>query len=333
MRSTRMRAGAAATAAVVALTLAACGDSDSESSSDSASKPAAEATFPASVTDKSGTKVTVPKAATKVACMSVTCVDIVAELGLTPTGVTDSGRNIASEPEYFGPTEAKTFGRIRGGLFDPNVEDVISEQPDLVIGASGRQDKFRSAIEAQAPLYLVGPGPYTDTIKQLRDIATLTGRQAQAKTAIDKLDAKIAAYKEKSPGDVTPLIVYGTPKELGISTNTSVAGSTLAAVNPYPWKVPPGVEEDGAGDVQYSLERVLKDDPDAILAVTFPGDPVLSKGLESNPLWSKLKAVKDKRVYEVNPRAHTAQGTRAVGLSLDELMPLLYPKAIPAPLK
>ena len=331
MRGTRRRVVAAATAAALALTIGACGDDESNSDG-AASAQTASGKFPVTVIDKSGTKVTVDQAVTKIACMSVTCVDIVAELGLSTTGVTDIGRKTAAEPAYFGPDKAKALGRIRGTLFAPNVEDVVSEQPDLVIGAAGRQDKFRSAIEARAPLYLVGPGPYTDTIKQLRDIAKLTGRETQAETAVSKLEARIAAYREASPNDVIPLIIYGSPKELGISTNTSVAGSTLAAVNPYPWKVPAGVEEDGAGDIPYSLERVLKDDPDVILSVTFPGDPSLTKGLTSNPLWSKLSAVKNKRVYEVDARAHTAQGTRAVGLSLDELMPLLYPEDIPAPL-
>ena len=77
---------------------------------------------------------------------------------------------------------------------------------------------------------------------------------------------------------------------------------------------------------------MLKDDPGVILSVTFPGDPTLTKGLASNPLWSKLSAVKDKRVYEVDARAHTSQGTRAVGLLLGKLVPLLYPEDIPAPL-
>ena len=45
----------------------------------------------------------------------------------------------------------------------------------------------------------------------------------------------------------------------------------------------------------------------------------LSKQLASNPVWSNLKAVKNKQVYEVNPSFYIfGRGTRSLSLALDD---------------
>ncbi|MEO7195310.1 MAG: ABC transporter substrate-binding protein [Pseudonocardiaceae bacterium] len=223
---------------------------------------------------------------------------------------------------------------IRGSFSAPNVEDIIAAKPELAIGNVRTHSKIRDAIASVAPMYLIATAAYPDTFRQLTDLGKLTGREAQAAAAIQRFKDKITAVKVRSPGNLVALLVYGEPGSPGgfaINTDNSTAGSVVAEITKYPWKVPPGVQDNGPGAYLYSLEQVLTVDPDVIIYEQFGSDDKLADKVVNNPVYRQLKAVKNHRLLTIDATyPETAQDTLGMEIFLDQVAPLLYPSVFPS---
>lgn len=280
-----------------------------------------------SLTDSTGELLTFTTRPVRVACLTEICPDIMAELGLEPVAVNDP---LSQDPRFFG-SRADGFRVIGGSFFEPSLEDIAAAQPDLVIGLGGVHDALREALRPIAPLYIVNPMTYEDSIQYLREIGAAMARPAEAEEAVQRFLSKLEDYRARSPKDRTALVMYGTDVNFGIDTEGALTGGLLAEVTGYPWPNPP-LDQGGhaSGGMQFSLEGVLSVDPDVIFVQTmaFPGfqPPPLTEQLAANPLWSELRAVRNGEVHEVSFGLwSTGRGTRSLGLVLDEAMPLLYP--------
>ena len=280
-----------------------------------------------SLTDSTGETLTFATRPVRVACLTEICPDIMAELGLEPVAVNDP---LSSDPRFFG-SRADGFRVIGGSFFEPSLEDIAASEPDLVIGLGGVHDGLRDALRPIAPLYIVNPLTYEDSINYLKEIGAAMGRSAEAEEAAQRFLGKLEDYRERSPKDRTALVMYGSDVNFGIDTEGALTGGLLAEVTGYPWpKPPPDQGGHASGGMQFSLEGVLSVDPDVIFVQTmaFPGfqPPPLAEQLAANPLWSELRAVRNGEVHEVSFGLwSTGRGTRSLGLVLDEAMPLLYP--------
>ena len=280
-----------------------------------------------SLTDSTGEVLTFTTRPVRVACLTEICPDIMAELGLEPVAVNDP---LSQDPRFFG-SRADAFRLIGGSFFEPSLEDIAASEPDLVIGLGGVHDGLRDALRSIAPLYIVNPRTYEDSIHYLEEIGAALGHPAEAEAAAERFFSKLEDYKARSPKDRTALIMYGSDVNFGIDTEASLTGGLLAEVTNYPWPNP-SADQGGhaSGGMQFSLEGVLSVDPDVLFVQTlaFPGfqPPPLAEQLASNPLWSELRAVQNGEVHDVSFSLwSTGRGTRSLGLVLDEAMPLLYP--------
>lgn len=284
------------------------------------------AALPISITDGTGVKLDFPKRVERVACLTEICSDSLAELGLEPVAITPFG--VAEEKEFFGD-KAKSFGQIGGSFMEPSLEDIAKAKPELVIGLEGTHEGLRDGLKSIAPLYIAKLASYQDSIAFLDIMGKLTGKEAEAAKAKLKLLDKIAYYKEKSPKNKSALIIYGADVNFGIDTAGSIVGGMLAEVTKYPWPAPEAEGGHQAGGMTYSLEKVLATNPDQLFIETFafgPDTKPLTEQFKVNPLWAKLKAVKDNHVNEVRTVIWAnGRGTRSLGIVLDEAMKSLYP--------
>lgn len=96
---------------------------------------------------------------------------------------------------------------------------------------------------------------------------------------------------------------------------TDVAAGLFPKISHYPWKSR-GV------DGSYSLEEILARDVDVLFVETLSfgaPDGRLSDKLADNPLWSRIPAVKNGKVIEVDSEVWAkGRGTRSLGIVLDE---------------
>jgi iron complex transport system substrate-binding protein len=284
-----------------------------------------------SFTDWTGTTRTLPKRPTRIVCMTGFCEDALFQLGLEPVAVSDK---LYQQPYLWGPD--KTFPAIGGGFGAPNLEDIAQQQPDLVIGFQNLIPQ-REAIEKIAPLFVINPGKFEDTIDNLRILARLTGTSYQGEQAIKHFYAKLNAYRAKSPNNKVPVLLFGNSVDFSIFTQQSMPGSILTAATYYPWPAEGGPlsPDQEPGSLQYSLETLLDKDPDVILAITqgSGANGKLTELLAANPIWSQLKAVKTGQVYEVSfSNFVTGRGLVSMGQALDDAMMKIYPETFTAPL-
>ncbi|MFE3925716.1 ABC transporter substrate-binding protein [Streptomyces sp. YIM B13508] len=306
------------TAAAVGSLLAGCGSSSEESANDKA-RPAAKTEVTVEpikasteLTDTNGVKVSLEKKPERIVCLFALCDDILTELGIVPTATNSA---VLAHPDFLGEEKAKEVDIIPGGFIAPEVEAILSHKPDLVIGLGDTHGKLAPALKGATTFWAMQPETWQDSVGYLRDTAALTGRTAQGEKAERAFRVKLAEA-EKTPSDRTALIIYGSDENFGVATpEGDVAASLFPKIADYPWKSR-GVEG------SYSLEEILAKDVDVLFVETLSfGDAEgkLSEKLAANPLWSKIPAVKNGDVHEVNSEVWAkGRGTRSLGIVLDE---------------
>ncbi|CAL9647789.1 ABC transporter substrate-binding protein [Streptomyces sp. enrichment culture] len=306
------------TAAAVGSLLVGCGSSSEEPANGKA-KPTARTEVTVEpikasteLTDTNGAKISLKKEPERIVCLFALCDDILTELGIVPTATNSA---LLAHPDFLGEEKAKEVDIIPGGFIAPEVEAILSHKPDLVIGLGDTHGKLAPALKGATTFWAMQPETWQDSVGYLRDTAALTGRTAQGEKAERTFRTKLAAA-EKTPSDKTALIIYGSDENFGVATpEGDVAASLFPKIADYPWKSR-GVEG------SYSLEEILAKDVDVLFVETLSFGDVegkLSEKLAGNQLWSKIPAVKNGDVHEVNSEAWAkGRGTRSLGIVLDE---------------
>ncbi|MGA5078189.1 ABC transporter substrate-binding protein [Streptomyces griseoincarnatus] len=306
------------TAAAVGSLLVGCGSSSEEPANGKAEPTArTEVTVEpikatTELTDTNGATISLKKEPERIVCLFALCDDILTELGIVPTATNSA---LLAHPDFLGEEKAKEVDIIPGGFIAPEVEAILSHKPDLVIGLGDTHGKLAPALKGATTFWAMQPETWQDSVGYLRDTAALTGRTAQGEKAERAFRTKLAAA-EKTPSDKTALIIYGSDENFGVAApEGDVAASLFPKIADYPWKSR-GVEG------SYSLEEILAKDVDVLFVETLSfGDAEgeLSEKLAGNPLWSKIPAVKNGDVHEVNSEVWAkGRGTRSLGIVLDE---------------
>ncbi|MFJ2182781.1 ABC transporter substrate-binding protein [Streptomyces anulatus] len=264
------------------------------------------------ITDAKGVTVSLPKPPEKIVCLVALCDDILVELGMTPTA---TNSQVLAHPKFLGGKKAAEIPVVPGGFLSPEVEAILSHRPDLVIGLEDTHGKLAPALKGTTTFWPVQPGSWQDSVGYLRDLAALTGRTEQGEKA-ERIFRTRLAQAEKGKSDKTALIVYGSDENFGVATPESdVAAGLFPKISHYPWKSR-GV------DGSYSLEEILARDVDVLFVETLSfgaPDGKLSDKLAENPLWSRIPAVKNGKVIEVDSEVWAkGRGTRSLGVVLDE---------------
>ncbi|MFJ9043373.1 ABC transporter substrate-binding protein [Streptomyces sp. NPDC102347] len=306
------------TAAAVGSLLVGCGSSPEEPANGKA-KPTARTEVTVEpikasteLTDTNGVRISLKKKPERIVCLFALCDDILTELGIVPAATNSA---LLAHPDFLGEEKAKEVDIIPGGFIAPEVEAILSHKPDLVIGLGDTHGKLAPALKGATTFWAMQPETWQDSVGYLRDTAALTGRTAQGERAERTFRTKLAAA-EKTPSDKTALIIYGSDENFGVATpEGDVAASLFPKIAEYPWKSR-GVEG------SYSLEEILAKDVDVLFVETLSfGDAEgeLSEKLAGNPLWSKIPAVRNGDVHEVNSEVWAkGRGTRSLGIVLDE---------------
>ncbi|MFE1820836.1 ABC transporter substrate-binding protein [Streptomyces anulatus] len=264
------------------------------------------------ITDAQGVTVSLPKPPEKIVCLVALCDDILVELGMTPTA---TNSQVLAHPKFLGEKKAAEIPVVPGGFLSPEVEAILSHRPDLVIGLEDTHGKLAPALKGATTFWPVQPGSWQDSVGYLRDLAALTGHTEQGEKAEKTFRTRLA-QAEKRKSDKTALIVYGSDENFGVATpETDVAAGLFPKISHYPWKSR-GV------DGSYSLEEILARDVDVLFVETLSfgaPDGKLSDKLAENPLWSRIPAVKNGKVIEVDSEVWAkGRGTRSLGVVLDE---------------
>jgi len=319
MSTTRTRRGLAAATILTVLILAAFGavaltGCGSDASTGGEASPAASASSgPITVTDGTGTAVTMDQPAARIVSLAPANTEIAYAIGAGDKMVAGT-----SYDDY--PEEATSLPKI-GDFATPNVEKIASFEPDLVLAAGGIQDKLRSKLEGLGmKVYVVDPKTYDGVMTDITNLGQLTGSTVQAQQVADtmqKAKDDVQAQVASAAKVATFLEIYSKPLmtaggETFIDDMIALAGGTNLGATA------------GPGFPTFSTEVLFKNDPAVYIAdsgsMGKPGDISKRAGFDV------LTAVKDGHVYVIEDSLIARPGPR-LAQGLQELVKMIHPEA------
>jgi iron complex transport system substrate-binding protein len=295
--------------AVLLITVAACGGAVPVTSSPSLTA----SPFPATLVDFQNRSVTVPARPERLVSIGPSITAFLFALGAGPrvVGVDDFSDE---------PAEAATREHV-GGI-KVNFEKVVALKPDLVLSVKFSDGTIEKLQSASLNVLVVDPQTVSDVAKT----ATLLGKAVDAdgealaraiQQRVDAVKAKTATatarprvYHEIDASDPAKIFTVGPGSYINdlidIAGGVNIAARTTSA---YP---------------QLSAEEILRSDPEIIVLAadaysSKPGDVALRQG------WSILAAVKNNRVFTIDPNLINRPGPR-VGVAAETYAKLVHPE-------
>ncbi len=217
------------------------------------------------------------------------------------------------------PAEANNKPKI-GDFSDPNIELIMSYEPQLVLTASLEQEDIVNRLqELGINVFCLDAYNVQDVLKNIEMVGIITGQEAEARqllaemnTVMADIKTKVAAQTEKPDVFVEiwndPLMTVGGNSF--INDMVEMAGGHNIAADlemEYP---------------QFSKEQLLSIDPDVYLLVGHDRSVDEVTKIEG---FSALSAVKNQRVYIIEDDFLTICGPRIID-GMEALFNAFYPQ-------
>ena len=190
-----------------------------------------------------------------------------------------------------------------GFVYNINSEQLVSLQPDLVIGFQGIHEKLIPILDSShIPVIMLKMKTYDDVLMKVKLLGGIVGSQVTAQRMIDKMQNKINEVVARLPAQSKKIVIlHATAKNVTVELDNSIAGNVAKmlrikniATNSQPLDSDPDI-------APYSLEKLVEGDADAILVVTMGNmadiETTMKTDLASNPAWAGLRAVQNNQVF------------------------------------
>lgn len=219
-----------------------------------------------------------------------------------------------------------------GSLMEPNTEELIAAQPDLVIASSNTTSNVEllpSLEELGVPVIYFGVNSFDDYLEMLDVCTQITGHTENYQTYGLDVQAQVEKAKEKNDGSApTVLLLRSASTSCKVKNSKgTVLGEILAdlgAVN---------IADSDTGLLEdLSMERIIADDPDYIFVVFQGSDQeaaqkTLDAALTSNPAWDTLSAVQNGNFYIMEKELYHLKPNARWGEAYQKVADILYPAA------
>lgn len=246
--------------------------------------------YPKDFIDDLGRALTIKAKPQRIVSLSPHITEILFELGLDDEiiGVTDFSNY---------PLEETASIEKVGSYVLPNLEKIISLNPDLVIAtADGNpKDKVEKLASLGISVYVISPKTIEDIAGNLKKLGLVTGKKEKGEKSSKEFLKEYQKIKD-SIGSNKKLKVFfqlGTTALYTVNKDTFIdklindaGGINIAANEPIRYPA-------------FSIEAVLKEDPDVIIISLMHFDDN-----SANDFWQRyptLKAVKNNDICRVNP--------------------------------
>jgi len=315
-----IRGGALALTLALLLALAAaCGDEGDGGTAARTSTPtvtaAASVQYPLTLTDGKGRSVTLPAAPQRIASLSPAVTEILFAIG--------AGGQVAAVEKFSDfPPEAKTRQQL--DAFQPSVEAIAGAQPDLVLVFFDPGNLVDGLARAGLTvIFLETPTSVDGALEQIRLLGEATGHPQEAEELVGTMQQRIGVIEERL-ADVQqgPRLFHEVDNQLYTAAPDSFVGNLYAILKAQ--NIAAGATE---AFPQLSQEAIIQQDPEVIiLADVAAGES--PETVKARPGWGSISAVKNNRIYAIDPDIVSRPGPRLVD-ALEALAKLLYPDRFP----
>jgi iron complex transport system substrate-binding protein len=200
---------------------------------------------------------------------------------------------------------------------DRNAEQVVSLRPDLVLAARYTKLDLQGLLaETRTPLIVMTDfRNFNDVEANLRLIGRAVGEEARAEAVIGEMRRKLDAARSRlRPESAALRALYLASGNFSAGSGTSIH-EILAAAGLKNAAAEAGIK----GHVKLASEQITEINPDVILIASgYERDRGFRQALENDAQLSAVKAVKEKRIVEVQARGlltvshHVADGVDAL---------------------
>jgi iron complex transport system substrate-binding protein len=260
-------------------------------------------------------------------------VDRLLTLGIVPVGSWGAPGDETGAPRWFDdaewPVEAEAEEIENVGTAEAvSVERIAALKPDLIIGYDYSFDGVYEELERVAPCVGITPTNGPEWKESFRATAEAVGRERAYERWLGSYEERLDELRagSRAEGKSVSLVWNGDPSAVRIYARGSQPG---AIVEEAGFRLP-GIArvDDGTGytSPNLSLEKIPEADADAIFVMTdLAGDPEALDEFDAtygaNPLWKRLDAVRDDRVYPVDIYLWTNGGPTGIR---DVMLPGLF---------
>ncbi len=294
---------------LLAFALVACGDSDDPTPTPTTA-PTEE---PLTVTDSDGVELQFEEAPTRIVSFSPAATEILFAIG--------AGDRVIAADE-FSDFPAETADLPKVSYSEPDPENVLSFDPDLVIVATRQQESVEQLRGLGLVVFLNRAADSVDgVLENITLLGEVTGQSDEAEALVTSMQERIDAV-ESAIADVEagPSVFYELSDSLFTVAPDTFIGSYLTLLKAS--NVAEGAESQFP---QLTAEAVIEANPEVILLADGEFDGGRPEDVAARPGWDVIDAVASDRLYPVDPDIGNRPGPRIVE-AIEEVAALLYPE-------
>ena len=236
----------------------------------------------------------------------------------------DLGDKIVGVSDYCDyPEEAKTKPKV-GGYFTPNIEVIVSMNPDLVL-TDGYVDEIANLESLGIQFAVIQPSNMDDILKDIELLGNLTGQQKKARELINDMQSRVDNVVATVSGAPHPRVFYvfdatdttkpwtAGPGSFADELIRIAGGENIAAQAQGAW-------------IQLNIEELVNSDPEIIIVDSMMGTAVISPDeIKELPGWKDTTAVKQNNIFVVNGDLVNRSGPRIVE-GLEAIARIIHPE-------
>ncbi len=267
----------------------------------------AEGAAAARLQDASGALVTVPANAQRIVSLAPNLTEILCGMGLGSKLV-----GVSSYSNY--PPAVNRLPKV-GGFAALNVEKIVSLSPDIAVGTmdGNSETDIRRLRSLGIAVFCVFPNNMQGLMQSISRLGKLFRNENKAEELVGNIELVVKHVKSKADrlartkGRPKVLVALDIKPIVSASAQTFI-GELVATAG--------GANVVGAYTIRYprlSLETVVASAPDVILVTGHGSQKALLEELRQLKRWQEVPAVKNCRVYLLDPDLTTRPGPRSAG--------------------
>jgi iron complex transport system substrate-binding protein len=268
--------------------------------------------FPLKVTDFLGREVTIEKEPQRIVSLAPSTTELIYALGAgnKVVGVTDFDNY---------PPEVKDVPKV-GGFKGPNVEAITAQKPDIIFASTlSGKEQMESLEKMGIPVVMLEAKDIDQIYQSIKIIGQITGTEKKGEEIIKEMQDKIKEINDKVKNLPKVSVFY----LVSLDGNwTSGKGTFIdELINLAGGK---NVAEDVNGWAQYSVEELVKKNPDVIITSPHAGDV---KDIKNMAGYKDTNAVKNDKIFVISNDDIISRASNRIVLGLEEIAKFLHPEA------
>ncbi|QZY55875.1 heme ABC transporter substrate-binding protein IsdE [Crassaminicella profunda] len=215
---------------------------------------------------------------------------------------------------------------------NPDLEVVKSLRGDVFITSGALKELIGSKFEQNGVHPMYADLSSYDAVKEtIEKIGKDFGKEENAKKIIEDFEKKEKEILKDVDGNkkLKVMILFGAPGHFMVATEKSFVGSLIDKLGAE--NITTKVKSKYKGPyLPFSLEVALKENPDVIFRMYHGYIEEAKKQVQEefriNPQWGNFKAIKENKVYDLDPEYFGVTGDMGATESLEKMKDYLYKK-------